>query len=331
MDSGTAAQVAVPESFRKAKKSAIWRDPYFWANWMVVIAFVVVTITFTAVAPHNFATLYNINNILVATAIPALVSIGQAFVIMTAGIDLSVPSLLALSAVVFGILFAHGSSLLVCSIFAILTGAIAGFINGFVIAQFKINDFIVTLGSLSVASGVALVFSDGKPVQIISASLSRLAVGRISVVPYLMVITLIALVVAHLVLTQTRFGTYVYATGGDPEVARAMGIKVKWIKIAVYTISGLLCGVASILTIARIGSAEPSSNTSILLNSVAAVVLGGVSLFGGRGTVIGTFIGAVLLQVVINGLTVVGVPQYYQYIAVGAVVIFSAVLVRSAK
>jgi ribose/xylose/arabinose/galactoside ABC-type transport system permease subunit len=214
---------------------------------------------------------------------------------------------------------------------AVAMGSFAGFINGTIIARFKINDFIVTLGMLSLASGVALIISDAKPVQIISPFLASLSINSIGIVPILMVIALVILIIAQLVLTQTRFGTYVLATGGDPDVARSMGIRTKRVKIAVYTIAGLMAGIAGILATARIGAAEPAVNTSYLLNSVAAVVLGGVSLFGGRGNLVGPFIGAILLQMIINGLTVAGVPQYYQYTAIGVIVIASAVLVRNAK
>jgi ribose transport system permease protein len=144
-----------------------------------------------------------------------------------------------------------------------------------------------------------------------------------------MMIALVIVVAAHFFLFNTRFGTHILATGGDPDAARAMGVNIDLVKITVYAISGTLAGFAAMLTISRIGSAEPAANTSILLNSVAAVVLGGVSLFGGRGTIFGPFIATLLLQALTNGLTVVGVAAYYQYVSIGLVVILSAALVRT--
>jgi ribose transport system permease protein len=212
-----------------------------------------------------------------------------------------------------------------------VAGVVVGFVNGFIIAKRKINDFIVTLGMLSVAAGAALVLSDGKPRQIISEPLATLAMGEVANIPYLMFIAFAIVLVAHFVLFNTRFGTHVLATGGDPDAARSMGISIVKIKIAVYSISGGLAGFAAMLTISRIGAAEPAANTSLLLNSVAAVVLGGVSLFGGRATIFGPFVAVLLLQSLTNGLTVIGVAAYYQYLSIGLVVILSAALVRTEK
>jgi ribose/xylose/arabinose/galactoside ABC-type transport system permease subunit len=307
------------------------KDPFFWSDWLVVVAFVVVIAFFGAIAPESFLTLYNLNNILVAASIPAIIVVGQTFTVATAGIDLSVSSTMTLGAVVFGLAFTNGWPIWQCAIFATVAGLLVGFLNGFIIAKRKINDFIVTLGMLSVAAGAALVLSDGRPRQIVSEPLATLAIGDVANVPYLMFIALGIVLIAHFVLFNTRFGTHVLATGGDPDAARAMGISIVKIKIAVYSISGALAGFAAMLTISRIGAAEPAANTAILLNSVAAVVLGGVSLFGGRGTILGPFVATLLLQSLTNGLTVIGVAAYYQYLSIGLVVILSAALVRTNK
>jgi ribose/xylose/arabinose/galactoside ABC-type transport system permease subunit len=337
--SGSGAASAAPESTMSgsAQASTLQRlilklkDPYFWADWTVVFALVAAILIFAALEPSNFITAYNVNTILTASAVPAILALGQAFVIMTAGIDLSNAAVLTLGAVTFGWFFAQNYPLVICMIAAILMGLLAGLINGLIIAQFKINDFIVTLGMFSLATGVALVISNAKPVQVISPVLAQFAIGKIWVIPYLMILAFALLLVCQFLLTQTRFGTHVLATGGSVDTARAMGVRTKAIKISVYAISGTLAGVAAIVTISRIGAAEPAVNTAFLLNSVAAVVLGGVSLFGGRGNMIGPFVGAILLTMIINGLIVAGVPQYYQFIAIGLIVMVSAVLVRSAK
>jgi len=330
---GTTASAKAEAVATKQEKNLInkLKDPFFWSDWLVVVAFIVVIAFFGAIAPESFLTLYNLNNILVAASIPAIIAVGQTFTVATAGIDLSVSSTMTFGAVIFGLAFTNNWPLWQCAIFSTLAGLLVGFVNGFIIAKRKINDFIVTLGMLSVASGAALVLSNGRPRQIISEKLATLAIGEVANVPYLMFIALGIVLVAHVVLFNTRFGTHVLATGGDPDAARAMGISIVKIKIAVYSISGALAGFAAMLTISRIGAAEPAANTAILLNSVAAVVLGGVSLFGGRGTILGPFVATLLLQSLTNGLTVIGVAAYYQYLSIGLVVILSAALVRTEK
>ncbi|PSB65903.1 ABC transporter permease, partial [filamentous cyanobacterium CCP1] len=216
----------------------------------------------------------------------------------------------------------------VACLLAIVTGTLVGLINGLVIAKGKITDFIVTLGSLSAASGAALVLSNGRPVQIADPFLLRLATGRLGPIGYFVILAAIVAIIAHFVLFHSRFGTHLLATGGDTEAARAMGINTDRIKITAYIISGCLAGIAGVLLTARVGAAEPASNTSFLLNSVAAVVLGGVSLFGGRGTVIGPVVGALLLTALVNGLTLLAVSQFYQPLAVGIVVVLAALLMR---
>jgi len=305
-------------SFLDKARSRI-KDPFFWSDWLVVVAFIFVVAVFGIIAPEEFLTLWNLNNILVAASIPAIIAVGQTFTVLTAGIDLSVSSTMTFGAVTFGLVFTNSWPLWQCVIMGVIAGTVVGLLNGLIIAM------------LSVASGAALVLSDGKPRQVISEQLSTLAIGEKANVPYLMMVAFVIVLIAHFVLFHTRFGTHVFAVGGDPESARAMGISVVKIKVAVYVISGALAGLAATLAISRIGSAEPAANTSILLNSVAAVVLGGVSLFGGRGTIFGPFIATLLLQSLANGLTVIGVAAYYQYLSIGLVVILSAALVRTDK
>jgi len=327
--SASSAQAEEADTSSLSKLRLVTKDPFFWSNWIVVVAFVLVVVVFGAIKPHNFLTMYNLNNILVASAIPAIIVVGQTFAVTTAGIDLSVSSIMTFGAVCYGIAFTNGWSWWSSGIVGTLAGAVCGVINGFIIAKRKISDFIVTLGMLSVASGFALVFSNGQPRQIVSNQLSTLAIGGFGKIPYLMVIAFVITVGAHFFLFNTRFGTHILATGGDPDAARSMGVNIDLVKIVVYSISGTLAGFAAMLTISRIGAAEPAANTSILLNSVAAVVLGGVSLFGGRGTIFGPFVATLLLQALTNGLTVVGVAAYYQYVSIGLVVILSAAMVRT--
>jgi ribose/xylose/arabinose/galactoside ABC-type transport system permease subunit len=303
------------------------KDPGFWAEWTVIPAFVVLLVVFGLLS-DVFLTGNNIESVLAASAVLIVLAIGQTFAVATAGIDLSMGSVLTLAGVVLGQLYAHGRSIWIGILAAVLVGAAVGFVNGFVIAKARISDFIVTLGSLSIAAGLALVISDGKPVEVINKTMLDLSTNSVGPLRWSVIVALIIAVGAHILLFQTRFGTHLLATGGNAEGSRAVGVRTQRVKIAAYTLSGAMAGLAAVLLVARIGSAEPAAATTLLLNAVAAVVLGGVSLFGGRGTIAGPVIGAVLLTALVNGLTLAGVSEAYQPIAVGTVVVASAVLMR---
>ena len=303
------------------------KDVGFWAEWAALVGLVLLVIIF-GIADPTFLSTGNIQSMLVAAAILVILAVGQTFVIATGGIDLSVASIMTFAAVVFGQTFAAGWPLVACMVAALAAGLLIGAINGAVIAKGKITDFIVTLGALSFASGAALVISEGKPVTIINTFLLQLSAGGVGILGWSAIVAAVVAVLAHFVLFRTRFGTHVLATGGSAEAATATGISTARVKIAVYVISGSLAGLGAILLIARVGAAEPASNTSFLLNSVAAVVLGGVSLMGGRATITGPVIGALLLTALTNGLTLLGVSQFYQPVAVGIVVVLAAFLTR---
>jgi ribose transport system permease protein len=329
IDSGAApaASRTTTEPSAADELRARLKDPGFWAEWTVIPAFVVLLIVFGLIS-DVFLTGDNIESVLAASAVLIVLAIGQTFAVTTAGIDLSMGSVLTLSGVVLGQLYQDGRSIWVALLAALAVGAAVGFLNGFVIAKAKINDFIVTLGSLSIAAGLALVISDGKPVEVINRTMLDLSTNSVGPLRWAVIVAIIVAIGAHVLLFHTRFGTHLLATGGNAEGSRAVGVRTQRIKIAAYTISGLMAGLAAILLVARIGSAEPAAATSLLLNAVAAVVLGGVSLFGGRGTIAGPVIGAVLLTALVNGLTLAGVSEAYQPIAVGTVVVASAVLMR---
>jgi ribose/xylose/arabinose/galactoside ABC-type transport system permease subunit len=330
---GGAANTAAPAPAPPSEPTALdelrgrVKDPGFWAEWTVIPAFVVLVIVFGLIS-DVFLTADNIESVLAASAVLIVLAIGQTFAVATAGIDLSMGSVLTLSGVVLGQLYQDGRSIWICVLAAVLVGAAVGFVNGFVIAKAKINDFIVTLGSLSIAAGLALVISDGKPVEVINKTMLDLSTNSVGPLRWSVVVALLIAVGAHVLLFHTRFGTHLLATGGNSEGSRAVGVRTQRVKIAAYSLSGAMAGLAAILLVARIGSAEPAAATSLLLNAVAAVVLGGVSLFGGRGTIAGPVIGAVLLTALVNGLTLAGVSEAYQPIAVGTVVVASAVLMR---
>lgn len=328
--SSTAPSSAAPADEAGPRPRTGWRDVANWADWAALVGLVVLVVVFQALNP-TFLSAGNIQSMLVAAAILVVLAVGQTFVVATSGIDLSIASTMTLAAVVLGIVFTSGAGLLPAVVAAVVAGGLVGLANGLLVARGKITDFIVTLGSLSAASGLALVLSDGKPATIISAPLLRLSTGSVGIIGYSVVVAAVIAVVAHVVLFHTRFGTHVLATGGNAEAANATGVRTARVKTAVYVIAGLLAGVGAVLLVARVGAAEPAANTAFLLNSVAAVVLGGVSLFGGRATVLGPVIGALLLTALVNGLTLLGVSQFYQPLSVGVVVVAAAFLTRFQK
>lgn len=310
--------------------TGVWsrlRDVGFWADWAAVVGLVLLAVVFGLATP-TFLTVGNLASLLVAAAILIVLAVGQTFVIATGGIDLSVASAMTLAAVVLGQVAQRGWGIGAACLLGIAAAGLLGLVNGLIIAKGRITDFIVTLGALSAASGLALILADGRPVQVLDRFLLRLSTGSVGPLGYPVIVALLVAVVAHVVLFRTRFGVHVLATGGNRESARAMGVDTDRVKIAVYTISGALAGLAAVLLVARIGAAEPASNTSFLLNSVAAVVLGGVSLFGGRGSIVGPVVGALLLTALVNGLTLLGVAQFYQPLSVGVVVVLAALLTR---
>ena len=203
-----------------------------------------------------------------------------------------------------------------------------GVLNGILIAKVRITDFVVTLGMLSAAEGAGLILSNGVPVSVTSVAMLQLSTGSVVGIGYPVIIALALAAVGHVVLFRTRFGTHVLAVGGNDEAARAMGISIDRVKIATYAISGLMAGIAAILLVARLGAAEPAPDTKNLLDAVAAVVLGGVSLFGGLGSIVGPVIGALLLAVLVNGLTLLSVQQFYQPLVVGIVIVAAAAMMR---
>lgn len=300
------------------------------ADWAAPIGLVVVLVVFTVLKP-SFFSIDNIEGILTASAALIVLAVAQTFVVATAGIDLSIASVMTLGIVVLGQLYKAEMPLAVAMLGAIVVGLLAGLVNGILVAFFKITDFVVTLGMLSAASGLALILSDGQPVQVTERFLFTISLDGIWIVSWIVVVALVIAVVAYLVLFRTRFGTHVLATGGSPEAATATGISTARVKIAVYAIAGSLAGVAAIIVVSRLGSTPPAPNTSYLLNSVAAVVLGGVSLFGGKASIFGPVCGALLLTVLVNGLTTLSVSEYYQPLSVGVVVVAAAYLMRFQK
>jgi ribose transport system permease protein len=282
-----------------------------------------------AVLSSAFLSVSNVLNILLSTSVFGVLAIGMTFVISSAGIDLSVGSILALSGVVGSVLTSNLEwpwwiGILGC----LATGAATGAVNGFLITKGAIPPFIVTLGMLGVARGLALVLSDGVSIYGLAPEMTWLGQGRPFGVPVPVVVLLLTALVAHVVLAHTRFGIYAQVIGDNEGAARAMGVRVERMKVLLYALSGLLSGLAGLLFAARINSGEPTAGLSYELTAITATILGGTNLFGGRGSVAGTLIGALIMGVLQNGLNLLAVRPFYQQIAIGAVLILAVWLDR---
>ncbi len=281
------------------------------------------------IATPYFATTANLANVAEQSAIVGVIAVGMTFVILTGGIDLSVGSLVALAGIVIGAAVQRGMPAMVAVPLGVLASSAAGALNGLMITRGNLPPFIATLGMMSVARGAALMLSDGRPISGFPAGLRALATERVFGVPGPVMLMLALYAFAYFVLTRTVLGRYMYAIGGNEEATALAGVNVKLWKTLVYAISGLSAGLCATLLVARLNSAQPIAGIGYELDAIAAVVIGGTSLLGGSGSVIGTLIGALIMSVLRNGLNLLGVSSYLQQVAIG-VVIIAAVLIDMA-
>jgi ribose transport system permease protein len=297
-------------------------------------ALIVLLIVFSAASP-NFFQIDNLIGILIATTVNGVLALGVTFVIITAGIDLSIGTLMTLSAVMTGVLITNWHfPVLLGTLGGVATGTLAGIVNGALIAKLKVPPFIATLGMLNVAKGLALVFSGLRPIYFNDTpQFNQTAMGSIvgSVipgfpVPNLVLVLFVTAVAASLVLSKTSLGRYTFALGSNEEATRLSGVNVDAWKIAVYAVSGLFAGIAGVLIGARLNSAQPSLGFGYELDAIAAAVIGGTSLSGGEGTILGTVIGAFIISTLTNGLRILSVPQEWQTVVTGAIVILAVYL-----
>jgi ribose/xylose/arabinose/galactoside ABC-type transport system permease subunit len=281
----------------------------------------------SALSPF-FLTPSNLLNVMEQTAINAVIAVGMTFVILSAGIDLSVGSIAALAGVVMADRLQAGWPLLPAIAAGVLTGALCGLASGLLITRGKLPPFIATLGMMSVARGAALLFTDGRPISGFDESLRWLSTGRILGIPAPVILTIALYLLAILLLSRTRFGRYVYAIGGNEEATRLSGVSVAFHKSVVYVLSGVTAALGAVLLTARLNSAQPIAGMMYELDAIAAVVIGGTSLTGGVGTLGGTLIGALTMGVLRNGLNLLGISSFLQQIVIGLVII-AAVLMDS--
>ncbi len=293
------------------------------------------TLVAFSIASPNFLQFDNIVGILLATAVNGVLALGVTFVIIAGGIDLSIGTVMTLSAVVTGVVVTNWGLPIPLGIAAgLATGAAAGGVNGVLIAKLKIPPFIATLGMLNVAKGLALVTSGLRPIYFTDTpSFNEIAMGSILGtlipgfdIPNLVLFLFGAALIAGFALKKSILGRYTFALGSNEEATRLSGVGVDGWKITVYAVSGLFAGLAGVLIAARLDSAQPSLGLGYELDAIAAAVIGGTSLSGGEGTILGTVIGAFVISILTNGLRILSVPQEWQTVVTGAIVIIAVYL-----
>lgn len=299
----------------------ILERPEAGAAISLAILFVVLAVT-----TSNFLSVGNLTLVARSFSFVAIAAIGASLIIMTGGIDLSVGSVMGVAGVSGAWLSAQGHPGAVVILGALAAGAAIGLFNGLIIAKFAVPAFMVTLATLSIGRGLVIAITDGVPIQVLPGPVTFLGQGFWLGIPLPVWTMLVLAVLVTLLLTRTRFGWYVYATGGNEDATRLCGIRVDRVKIGVYLLAGLLAGVGGLLLTARLGVGDTTAGLGYELDVIAAAVIGGTSLRGGIGNVVGVIYGAALLAVVRNGLVLTGVTEYWQQIVIGGV-IATAVLI----
>lgn len=297
----------------------------------ILIAFIAICIILAMASP-KFLTVPNLRIILTQVSINALLAFGVTFVIITGGIDLSLGSVVAVVSVMTAT-FARPDTypVIVPIVIGLLTGAAFGLFNGTIITKSKVPPFIVTLGTMTIARGLALIISNGRPISNLSDSFNFIGGGQLLGIPFPIIVLLIAFVICHLLLTKTIWGRYIYAIGGNETAAKASGINVSKIKMLVYILCGVLTALGGILLTSRITTGQPNAGQGFELDAIAAAIIGGTSTAGGKGTITGTLIGALIIGVISNGLDLLNVSSYYQQLAMGLIIIAAVIFDGSSQ
>lgn len=296
-------------------------------SYGIVIAFLIICVLMTILSPV-FLTVTNILNVVRQTSIFGVMAIGMTFVILTGGIDLSVGSILAVAGAIAAGMLKGGAGIVPVVLLALIIGVGCGLANGLFITLGRIAPFVVTLGMMSIARSLTLIYTKGYPISGFTGPYRFIGGGDIVSIPFPIIVFLLTVVVAWLILTQTRLGRYTYAIGGNEETVKLSGINSSFYKTIVYVISGITAAMSALILTSRLNSAEPVAGQGYELDVIAAVVIGGTSLNGGRGSVWGTLIGALLIGVINNGMNLLGISPYFQLLVKGLIIIGAVLLDR---
>ena len=308
---------------RTMRSSALNKPAEAIRRLSVLLILLLICVVF-ALGSEEFLTPSNLLNVALQTSIIAIVAIGMTFVIFTAGIDLSVGSIMALcGALAAGFAVRQGMDTYLGISIALGVGMLLGAVNGLMIIKGGIPPFVATLSMLAIARGLTLVYTEGRPIAGLDERFIYWGTGQLLGIPLPVIIMIFIAIIAHIVTRYTPFGLHVYSTGGNEETTRLAGVSPDRIKLAVYIISGFLAALGGLLLTARLWSAQPNAASGWELDAIAAPVLGGTSLFGGVGSIGGTIVGAFIIGVLGNGLNLMGVPSYYQQVIKGLVFILA--------
>lgn len=286
----------------------------------------IIFIIFIQIINPVFLSFANVFNILRATGFTLITSIGMTFVLIAGGLDLSVGSVLAVGGIIAGLSMQAGMSIPVAILLGAISGLILGFLNGIVVVKFRIPPLIMTLGMLYMARGLVYILTKGVPIYPLGAPFQAIEQKEFLGIPTIVVISLALSVAAHVILTRTTFGREIYAIGGNKEAARLSGINIGRINILVYTITGFLAAITGVLMASRLGSAQPGAGNGYELTVIAAVIIGGTSTYGGAGTMLGTAIGAIFMNILSNSMTLMKVSVYWQNLVVGMILVLAVIL-----
>ncbi len=302
-----------------------------WIQTYMLIFIVIGLGVILSFISSNFLTVTNLLNVVRQIAVNGILAIGMTIVCLTGGIDLSVGSIVAFSGIIAaGLLRDTSYPIIVIVLAAIAVGAVCGLYNGYFVAYWNAAPFVVTLSMMTIARGMTYVYSDGRPISNLRTEFLTIGKGSIAGIPIPTLILAVVFILGSIMLTKLKFGRYVYAVGGNENAAMVSGINVKRIKMMVYVLSGIACGIAAIILTARVSAGLPQAGESYELDAIAATVIGGTSLSGGRGRLWGTIVGAVLLGIVNNGLDLLNVSSFYQQIVKG-LIILGAILIDSKR
>ncbi len=302
----------------------------YMSELTTVIALIILMAVITIIN-SNFLTANNLLNLLLQVTSNALIAFGMTFVILTGGIDLSVGSILALSSALTAGLLGSGMPVALAILISLILGCILGMMNGLLISYGKLAPFIVTLATMTIFRGATLVYTNGNP---ITKGLSDtflfqfLGQGYIVGIPFPVIIMFIVFIVLYVLLHKTAFGKSVYAIGGNEKAAYISGVKLNKVKIIIYSISGIMASISGLIITSRLSSAQPTAGASYEMDAIAAVVLGGTSLSGGKGRILGTLIGALIIGVLNNGLNIIGVSAFWQQVVKGVVILIAVLIDR---
>ena len=292
----------------------------------IVLVLLLMVVILSLLTP-TFLKPQNLINIIRQVSIVSIIAFGSTFVLITSGVDLSPGSVLALASVVAASQAHPGQNPLIVPILVGLgVGAFAGFINGSIIAGFRIPPFIATLGMFTTARGAALLFTNGKPIGDFSKEFNFIGGGQIAGVPFPIILLVVVGLISYLLLHHTRFGKYTFAIGGNEQAALISGINVSKYKVLIYTYAGLMAGISAVILSARVESGQPGAGVGFEFDAITAAVIGGTSLSGGIGSIPGTIVGALIIGVLNNGMDLLNVSAYWQQVMRGAIIVGAVIL-----